>query len=36
VPDEALTNWRKAVNRGAQLEAKWKKEFEGYRSANPS
>jgi len=35
VPDEALTNWRKAVNRGAQLEAKWKKEFEGYRSANP-
>ena len=35
VPDEALTNWRKAVNRGAQLEAKWNKEFEGYRSANP-
>ena len=35
VPDEALTNWRKAVDRGAELEAKWAKQFEGYKSANP-
>jgi transketolase len=35
VPDEALTNWRKAVDRGAELEAKWNKEFAGYKSANP-
>jgi transketolase len=34
-PDEALANWRKAVDRGAELEAKWNKEFEGYKSANP-
>ena len=35
VPDEALANWRKAVDRGAEFEAKWNKEFEGYKSANP-
>jgi transketolase len=35
VPDEALANWRKAVDRGAAFEAKWNKEFEGYKSANP-
>jgi transketolase len=35
VPDDALANWRQAVDRGAKLEAKWTKEFEGYKSANP-
>ena len=35
VPDAALANWRKAVDRGASLEAAWKKLFEGYRVANP-
>jgi len=35
VPEDALANWRKAIDRGAGLEAEWKKKFEGYRSANP-
>jgi len=35
VPPEALENWRKAVDRGAGLEAAWKTLFEGYRAANP-
>jgi transketolase len=35
VPDEALTNWRKAVDRGAELEALWNKEFARYAAANP-
>ena len=35
VPDAALANWRKAVDRGASLEAAWKTLFEGYRAANP-
>ena len=36
VPDAALKNWRTAVERGAGLEAAWKKLFEGYRAANPA
>jgi transketolase len=35
VPPAALENWRKAVDRGAGLEAEWKTLFEGYRAANP-
>jgi transketolase len=35
VPDEALKNWRQAVERGADLEAEWKKLFAGYAVANP-
>jgi transketolase len=35
VPPEALGNWRKAVDRGAGLEAEWNEKFEGYRAANP-
>ena len=35
VPDAALANWRKAVERGAALEADWKKLFAGYAAANP-
>jgi transketolase len=35
VPEDALKNWRKAVGRGAGLEADWKALFAGYRAANP-
>ena len=35
VPDAALGNWRKAVERGAEQEAAWKKLFAGYAAANP-
>jgi transketolase len=35
VPDDALANWRTAVDRGAELEANWNTLFEGYRAANP-
>jgi transketolase len=35
VPEDALTNWRKAVERGAELEADWKALFAGYSLANP-
>ncbi len=35
VPDDALANWRKAVERGAKLEAEWNNLFEGYAAAFP-
>jgi transketolase len=35
VPDAALENWRKAVDRGAKFEANWNTLFERYRAANP-
>ncbi len=35
VPPDALANWRKAVDRGAGLEAQWNEKFEGYKAANP-
>jgi transketolase len=35
VPDDALANWRKAVERGAQQEADWNKLFAGYKAAFP-
>jgi transketolase len=35
VPEDALANWRKAIDRGARLEAEWNKKFEGYKEANP-
>ncbi|MGC9157547.1 MAG: transketolase [Terracidiphilus sp.] len=35
VPEAALANWRTAVERGAELEAKWKSLFAGYRAAFP-
>ncbi len=35
VPDAALKNWRKAVERGAGFEAAWKKLFAGYAAAFP-
>jgi transketolase len=35
IPDEALAQWRKAVDRGAADEAAWKKLFESYRAQFP-
>jgi transketolase len=35
VPDDALKNWRGAVERGAAFEAEWKKLFDGYKAAFP-
>jgi transketolase len=35
VPEEALTNWRMAVKRGADLEAGWEVLFTGYTVAHP-
>jgi transketolase len=35
VPDDALANWRKAIDRGASLEAEWRRKFAGYAEANP-
>jgi transketolase len=35
VPDDALANWRKAVDHGAALESEWKKLFTGYAAAFP-
>src|SRR4051812_222872 len=35
VPDDALKNWRKAIDRGNALEAEWKKLFDGYAAQYP-
>jgi transketolase len=35
VPEDALTNWRQAVDRGAVLEAEWNQLFDGYAAAFP-
>jgi transketolase len=35
VPDIALTEFRKCVERGAQFESDWNKRFESYAKANP-
>ena len=35
VPEDALANWRKAVERGAAQEAEWSKLFAGYATAFP-
>ncbi|HEY6394150.1 MAG TPA: transketolase, partial [Candidatus Binataceae bacterium] len=35
VPDEALAEFRRCVERGAELESKWNKEFESYSKASP-
>ena len=35
VPEDALKNWRGAVERGAAFEADWNKLFEGYKTAFP-
>jgi transketolase len=35
VPEEALANWRKAVDRGKALESEWNQLFERYRAQYP-
>jgi transketolase len=35
LPDDALANWREAVNRGAAAEAEWNQLFVGYKAAFP-
>ena len=35
VPDDALENWRKAVDRGKALEAEWNKLFDAYAAQYP-
>jgi transketolase len=35
IPDDALANWRKAIDRGKEFEADWNKLFDGYRAAFP-
>ena len=35
VPDEALAHWRRARERGARLEAEWRKQWDAYRDAHP-
>jgi transketolase len=35
VPDEALANWRKAVDAGKKYEDEWNALFAGYEAANP-
>ncbi|MGH7671280.1 MAG: transketolase [Gemmatimonadales bacterium] len=34
VPDEALAHWRRARERGARLEAEWRKKWDAYRQAH--
>src|SRR5256714_3313785 len=34
VPEEALQRWRRAKDRGARLEAEWRKQWDGYQLAH--
>ncbi|MBI1966937.1 MAG: transketolase, partial [Gemmatimonadetes bacterium] len=36
VPAEALAHWRRARERGARLEADWRKRYEAYRKDHPA
>src|SRR6476661_9984300 len=35
VPEDAVKNWRQAVDRGRQLEAEWQNRFDAYAAENP-
>jgi len=35
VPAESLAHWRRARERGARLEADWRKQYEAYQAAHP-
>jgi transketolase len=35
VPDDALAHWRSAVDRGAALEADWRRRCQAYQAAHP-
>lgn len=36
IPEEALAEWRKCLDRGAAMEAEWQRAFDAYRRAHPS
>ena len=36
IPDAALAEWRKAVPRGAALQAEWQRRFDAYKAAFPA
>ncbi|HEY3011136.1 MAG TPA: transketolase [Gemmatimonadales bacterium] len=36
VPDDVLAHWREAVGHGAELEAGWRRRYEGYAAAHPA
>ena len=36
VAPEALANWRKMTDRGAQLESEWQKRYDAWKTANPN
>ncbi len=36
IPEDALTDWRRAVPRGAELEAEWRSRFEAYAAREPA
>ena len=35
IPDEASTHFRKAVDKGEAIEARWQEDFSSYKEANP-
>jgi transketolase len=35
VPEEALAEWRKCVERGASLESEWRRRYDAFRAAHP-
>ena len=35
IPDEALVNWRKAVDKGKEAQEQWQTRFESYKKENP-
>ncbi|MBA3258324.1 MAG: transketolase [Gemmatimonadales bacterium] len=35
VPDDALAEWRKCRDRGAELEAEWQRRYDAFRAARP-
>ncbi|MBA3343943.1 MAG: transketolase [Gemmatimonadales bacterium] len=35
VPDDALAEWRKSRDRGAEIESEWKQRYDGFKAAQP-
>ena len=35
IPDDALADWRGAVERGGEIESQWRKRFEAYAAVHP-
>ena len=36
IPEDALADWRRSVDRGAQLESHWREQFNAYKEAQPA